>query len=476
MDFQQKLFSPPFFSFFENLGSLYIGYFLAEFYQNIDFPDSWHFEISSMNWNYSMFSVIFISGAYIGTMFGALGSYYLGRIKTLFLADLLTTIAVIMSLINNFTLFFISRFLLGIVLGVNFPTTWIAIREYVFGEEYVVCIQWFQIFNTIGIFLANVVALAGNWMILMMVPMVFSVLRGWYNWLLIKKEIESCLFMIHRRGENENFVFNFWSKLCPKKIDDLREHILKLKNKDTLLKEKFFLGDMFGPDYLKTLIFCFLVFILNQASGINVFLSNASHFYSSNYHEIINPVIFSLVNMIGGLLLLVTVPKSKFSNGRFGLFFGITLYKGFLRFVLGAVCLCVFHGFFAFVFDFQDGDEYVAFMNVGCLYIIVFQQTIGAYPCLYTAYLLPDVGVYIVLGFNYIFSLCINLLCALMNDPQGTINGIFQVYLSITVAGAILILVVFHLWMKGKWREQSLDSGYNDNNFPKITIIIDPSE
>ena len=160
---------------------------------------------------------------------------------------------------------------------------------------------------------------------------------------------------------------------------------------------------MFGPAYIAEFLFCITILFLNQTAGIDQILSNSGVLFKK--YGTTMPIAFSLMNMLGGLSNIVTVPHYKINNFMRH-FTGITFVKGFERFVIGTMLIIIILGIFGFVIDFtSDSDHIYVFMILGCIYLMIFQFSLGCYPYLYIPVLLPNIVVFMVIFIHSIFEI-----------------------------------------------------------------------
>lgn len=408
--FFSKIFSQKVFSIICCFGGVSYGFFLGSLYQVLPYPSEW-FTQDLENPNFALFNSIFPSGAFIGTILAGYSSFKLGRVKTVLLTDLLAIISIVLSISSNaFEPFFVGRFFMGMCSGSNYPLMLILLKEFILEKEYLSNVVYFQVSNTIGIFLSNILSLSQNWKLAIGISLIFPILRFFYFFILFVERIESPLFILHFDGLNENLRKEKCKKLLEKMYPNSHhEELLKnIELKYTLLKGDFFMGNMFQPNYISEILFCISILFINQSCGINQVLGYSGLFFVN--HSTIVPVLFSTMTVIGGLSLLFTVPPKKyniFCNFRSGISFS----KGYFRFVIGSILLTVIIGGISFGIDFESSDEdyFISFMVLGCVYLLIFQNFVGLYPFIYIPCLLPDIGVFMVLIIHSIFGMMASL-------------------------------------------------------------------
>ena len=90
-----------------------------------------------------------------------------------------------------FEAFFIGQFFMGISTGVNFTMMLLITREFILAEDYLRCIIYFQLTNTIEIFIANLLCLSDKWRLAITVSLLFPLIRMIYYFLLFLSNAKS---------------------------------------------------------------------------------------------------------------------------------------------------------------------------------------------------------------------------------------------------------------------------------------------
>lgn len=395
---------PKIFSSITCLGGLYYGFFLGEFYQTLTYPSNWHFEQNFANINYALFNSLYNFGSFIGTLVSGYSTFKLGRVKTIFYIDIITIFSLILAISSNyFEPFFIGRFFLGFSTGINFPTMLILIREFVFDKDYLKCIVLFQFSNTIGILLSNLICLYDNWKFVMGVSIIFPFLRSiYYYFKLVNKKIDTPLFMINTNPQE--CLQNLEKIYAENQVQTI---IHTIQDQKTLLKNDFVLGDMFHAKYVAKIMFCLSILFLNQCSGIDRILGN-SGLYFQKTSKINIPILFSFANFIGGLSLLYTVPAHN-KKGFLKYIVGSSLSKEFIKFLTGTLIIMIILVVFGFIIQYENNDDCIVFIVLGCFYLLIYQQCVACYPYIYIPVLLPDIGVFMVLIIHSTFGIITSL-------------------------------------------------------------------
>ena len=436
---------PLFFTFMTCIGGIFYGFCLGEFFQILTYPEHWDFSQDLKNVNYCLFNSLFPSGSFIGTLISGFTSYKFGRVKTIFFTDVLTVIVLIITTSSdNFESYFIGRFIMGISSGVNLPVMILLIREFVLDQDYLRCIVCFQVSNTIGIFLSNLLCLSGEWRVPIIVSMIILFFRISYYFYLIRKKIDTPIYMLNSKNKNHNQAsLKILEKIYPGKTIETLEN--NIRSQETLLKKEFFMGNMFSSDYVAEIIFCIAILFLNQASGINQVLGYSGLFYPN--HSTLIAMIFSTVNMIGGLSLLFTIPPYNIRNF-LKHFMGITFDKGFIRFAIGTLLIIVILAIFGFYIDYSaDSYNDGLFIGLGSVYLLIFQHCIGCYPFIYIPVLLPDIGVFMVLLIHSTFGMIASLSFYFGSD---TFPFTFRFCFVMSLIGIIIAFFLYKKFLKGK--------------------------
>ena len=432
---------PRIFSSITCLGGLYYGFFLGEFYQTSTYPAEWHFEQNFVNINYVLFNSLYNLGSFIGTLASGYSTFKLGRVKTIFYIDIITILSLILAISSNyFEPFFIGRFFLGFSTGINFPTMLILIKEFVFDKDYLKCIVLFQVSNTIGILLSNLICLYDNWKFAMGISIIFPVLRSLFYFKLMSKKIDTPLFMYNTNPQE-----------CEKKLKKIYAEnqvqiiLHTIKDQKTLLKNDFVMGDMFHAKYVAKIMFCLSILFLNQCSGIDRILGNSGLYFQKL--SLINiPILFSFMNFLGGLSLLYTVPASN-KQGFLKYIVGSSLSKGFIKFLTGTLIIIVILGVFGFVIQYEkyeNKDDCTVFIVLGCFYLLIYQQCVACYPYLYIPVILPDIGVFMVLIIHSTFGIITSL-----SFYYGTNEFvIYRFCFSMSIIGIVIALWLFTQFIK----------------------------
>lgn len=390
-------FSPKIFSIISCFGGVSYGFFLGNFFQVMDYPEQWKFKIDNSTINYRIFLCLFPAGSFIGTILACYLTFKYGRVLATIVTDIITFLAIIFAISSNFELFIIGRLLMGISSGINFPLMLILIKEFVPENNYLKCIIFFQISNTVGIFLSNLFCLANIWQLSLAISIVFPIVRFAYFFMFFLKKIESPLFILNNSEMPEYIRKQRFRQIIEKLYPFLKENLEEcFMNQKTLLKENFFMGYMFRKEYVFQLFFCITLIFLNQSCGIDEVLGYSGFLYSeTNYYlRKLSPMLFPFFNMLGGISLFFTIPQKKECSPFFP--------KGHRRFLYGSCILIVILLIFG-LFNHLKPAKYVYIENIyvfiilGCIYLLIFQHSLGVYPFIYIPYFLPDVGVFMVL-------------------------------------------------------------------------------
>ena len=437
------LYDPIIFSLITCFGGICYGFFLGEFYQILTYPEQWTFTQNLSNVNYCLFNSLYPAGSFIGTLIAGYCTFRFGRVKTIFYTDIITIMAIIITIsTNSFEPFFIGRFLMGVSTGINFPVMLILIKEFVLEKDYLRCAVLFQVSNTIGIFIANLICLSGVWRLAIGISIVFPILRLiYYYFKLLSKGIDTPLFMLNKNPED-----------CEKTLEKIytKTHVQTLLNtvnrQETLLQKDFVMGDMFSPKYVTEIMFCISILFLNQSSGINEVLGYSGQYFSNNTSKHSIPIWFSLMNLIGGLTLLYTVPPAN-KKGFLKYIVGSSLSKGFIKFFTGTILIIVILMGFGLIIDFNHPGDNNVFIVLGCIYLLIFQQCLGCYPFVYIPIILPDIGVFMVLIIHSTFGMIASLSFYFGSD---TFPIIFRFCFSASVIGIMIATFLFTKFLKDK--------------------------
>lgn len=445
-----KNFNPKTFSLLSCIGGVSYGFYLGNFFLVIDsYPNEWKFQQDLNNINYSLFNSLFPSGSFIGTILAGYFSFRFGRVKSIMMVDLVAILASILVVVSNenlFQTFFIGRFLTGVSNGANYPLMLILLKEFLIEREYLKHIVYFQTSNTIGIFASTMLCLSNNWKLSPGIAIIFPILRFLYFFHLFREKIDSPLYVLHNNNGKEEEIrkkecLDLIEKLYPtKNSHDIFLHFLEEK---TLLKENFFMGNMFHMENICEILLCISILFLNQSSGINQVLGYSGLFFV-NYRSI--PILFSIMTLIGGLSLLYSIPPKNLTN-KCEYFIGMSFHKGFARFLVGMVLLVSFLGIFSFAVDFKDNNDVVCFTVVGCIFLLVFQHCVGLYPFLYIPFLLPDIGVFMVLIIHSTFGMMISLTFYFGTD---SFSVIFKFCFISSILVSVISFVIYWIFFRKK--------------------------
>lgn len=443
-------YSPLFFSMITCIGGVHYGFIISEFSQIMDDYPFANFHQNINDVNYSLFTILFPAGNFLGTLLAGYCTFQFGRVITLFSTDIMTILVIIISIsFNRFEPFFIGRFLLGIICGINFPVMLLLIRELVLEKDYLKCIIFFQVSNTIGIFLCNLISLSKKWNLALGISIILPIIRSIYFYFkFVRIEIDTPLYMLNYKDNNDKECYQKLKKVYPEY--HIEELISFAKKQETLLKKNFYLGNMFIPEYMIKLAFCISVFFLNQSSGINFVLCFADQFFP-NSGKI--SIIFSAINFIGGISLFFTIPP-KMIKGTMRHFIGISFIKGFYRFVIGMVMILGILIYFAYGLDYKNESEMSIFATLGGIYLLIFQNCNGLYPYIYIPVLLPDIGIFMVLVIYSTFSFVCTL--AFLFGWDGS-SGVFRFCFIMSVVWLILVVILFKIYLEGKFH-RDIDS------------------
>lgn len=350
-------------------------------------------------------------GSFLGTLITCYPLYRYGRVKTVIFLDFSLLFFLVLSLSTaNYYIFVILKLCKGIYNGANFPIILVILKETArLQKDLERNILIFQSSTTIGIFGANLLILFGNWKILFGVELIYPMVRLIYFAALHRKGFETPLYKKYglikslEETEIENSQYN------------LRE--------DTLLKDNFTIGNLFGPEYIHKLFCCVLALLLNQTTGVNLILKNSCYF---DLNSDINYV--HLANLIGGLLILLIGNHLKKNNPLFE----------FYKLNVGYVFLLGFLAFFSYYYDeMKDSNNMIIICS---LYCFVFQICVSYYYYFLIASFLPDIGIFVCLLLHWIFSM-INA-----NFAGNQLENCFLGYCSCSIA----FILLFDLYFKKK--------------------------
>lgn len=363
-----------------------------------------------------LLDVLAAIGSFIGTLITCYPLYRYGRIKTVIFLDAVLLLFFVLSLSTaNYYVFVLLKLCKGIYNGANFPIILVILKETSrFQKELERNIIFFQSSTTIGIFLANLLNLSENWKVLFGFEIIYPLFRLIYYIGLYRKGFETPLFKKYalitsiEGTEIENSQYNF--------------------REDTLLRNNFTIGNLFGPEYIEKLLCCVLALILNQTTGINLILKNSCYL---NLNSDINYV--HLANLIGGLSIL---------------FMRKNLIFDFYKFNVGFIIIIAFLAFFSS--DYNSMKDANTMIVICSIYCFVFQISVSYYYYFLIASFLPDIGIFVCLLLHWIFSM-INA-----NFLGSDLEDCFLGYLCCSIA----FIVFFDFYFKKKI-EDSIRKLYN---------------
>ena len=453
-----RSYDPVVFTIITCLGGLYYGFFVGSFYQPQDYPGKWNFHQSLHNVNYNLFNSLYPSGSFIGTLWAGFATYRYGRVKTLFVTDIVTLIGlIIMTAVQEFEAFFLGRFIMGLSTGVNFPVMLIIIREFILEQDYQRCIVYFQVLNTIGILLATLICCSTYYQLAIGISTIFPIIRMIYFSRLIWDKIDTPLYLRYFDEKESDMD-------CRKRLQEIypESHIDTLidtvNERKTLLQKDFFMGNMFSREYIAEILFCISILFLNQSCGIDQVLGYSGQFFPQHPNQ--TAVIFSTVNFIGGMTILLTIYSGKHKErGIFRYIFTNTFSVGFLRLIFGTVIMIVLLGVCGFQIIYpgskiEGQEDYPAFLALGVIYLLVFQYTMGVYPYIYIPVLLPDIGVFMVLVVHSTFGMIASLS---FYFGKNTFPVIFKFCFGSSIFGLIIACGIFMFVLRNKKNENLIN-------------------
>ena len=465
-----KSYNPLVFTLITCLGGFYYGFFVGSFYQPQSYPPEWNFNQDLNNVNYCLFNSLYPSGSFIGTLLAGFTTYRFGRVKTLFVTDLVTLAGlIIMTAVPEFEAFFIGRFIMGLSTGVNFPLMLILIREFILEEDYMQYIVYFQVLNTVGIMVSNLICLSNIYQLAIGIATIFPLIRMIYFFRLIWAKIDTPLYLRYA-DENDDDLD------CRKKLQEIypENHIDTLidtlNEQRTLLQKDFFMGNMFSPEYVAEILFCISILFLNQSCGINQVLGYSGQFFPKYPNR--TPVIFSIVNFIGGMTILLTIYTGK-HKGVFKYIFTNGFSIGFMRFIFGTLVMILILGVFGFQIiypctDAEEGKDYIVFLSLGIVYLMVFQYSM-IYVFIYIPVLLPDIGVFMVLVIHSTFGMIASLSFYFGKD---TFPVIFRFCFVSSIFGLIIAICIFNYFLRNKKNESIINIDKEDDK-PKRERLLE---
>lgn len=248
-------------------------------------------------------------GALIGNLIAGLVADAYGRKFTLIVASVLFTMGILFIILSHFFItLLLSRWIVGVASGMISVSTPLYVSEFVPKNYRGKYVTFFQLFLTLGIGIAYLVGLgftpSGNWhamfiMALFPALVLFLTIKGLPEspyWLITQGDFERARLSLTRTRSDDHIEVA---------LQSIYNSLLKTKNhRYPLLSAK----------YILPLFICLSIAILNQGTGITVFLQYAPNILKnaglgSNFMSMLGSLSIASLNFLATLCALFLVDR-----------------------------------------------------------------------------------------------------------------------------------------------------------------------
>jgi SP family arabinose:H+ symporter-like MFS transporter len=361
--------------------------------------------IKLYNWNdkdarfyISLLNSIIPIGGFIGAIFISPILLKRGRRLSLLIANFIGILGICVMNVVIIEVMIIGRFLCGVVLGMYLSCTGIYVKEYVPYDIIGICGSIYELNYSIGIFIAYILGLYlpkiknfGSWE-----------RNNWWRFMLSSPLIflvsSTILFLFYFKHETPFFSFVF-KKNINKARKTLNEIYYEKKDINNILKDyneylknqnsDISFSDIFSKKYRYRFIIILFLQITQQACGSDVFIMYSEDlFYLSGNNE--NRA--KLLTILMGIFLIL--------SGIFTILFIEKLGRKLLLIIgqsIMLICLILL-SYFYFI------ETYKPTIFLIMLFTFVNGFTLTPVSSIYTADVLPEIGIGICVAFNNLFS------------------------------------------------------------------------
>lgn len=388
------------------------------------------------NWNdaeeryyISLLNSVIPLGALIGALIISPFTLKKGRRLSLLMANF---IGLIGTGIMNFViieLMIFGRLLNGVVIGMNMSCVGIYVKEYVPYDIIGFCGGIYELCYAIGIFVAYLLGLnlpkleslkgnygyndvneMGNWWRFMLsCPLIFLVLSN-------------LIFIFYFKHETP-----FYSFVFKKNIEETKKTLSQIYNEESdisnMLKDfedynlhqnsDISLSDIFSRKYRYRFFVVLIIQICQQACGIDAFVFYSDVFFMESIHDKYKATLLSnllgIVLIISGIVTLLIIEKL----GRK------------LLFIIGQIIILICLVLLAFFYYVNNTSPAIYLIMI---YMFFNFSTIQPLTTIYTADVLPEIGIGICVAFNNIFSFLVTETFLHLKATYIGLTGLMLIY------------------------------------------------
>ena len=374
-----------------------------------------------------LYSSILNSVVPVGAMIGAVSAgpivKKIGRRTSMIIIDIVISIGSLFTLITNINLFIIGRAITGFCIGFNSTLVPLYMNEITplsikglagaFNQVQICIGSFIAVLLAFGLPDADFSGLQGQWWRVMLgFPILIGSIRLVFFLLVFTKETPYYLVYNNEREKAEEALGRIYKQEYVGEQLHLLEHTRKKEEEEN----KVTLKDLFGPRYRKRLVIgCFLNFLI-QMTGMNAFIIYSTDIFSNGRTA---DAAVTLSTMFTLTSVLATFASGQLIH-RFGR--KTILIWGDITITITLIVTSIL-----FLYDSYQALVYPIF-----LFIVLLNLSVGPMIWIYTAEILPDIGVGIAVVFNWLGAFLVALLFPLISSKDalgpGPSFGIFAAY------------------------------------------------
>lgn len=449
-----------------SLSYLFIGF-------NIGVTDTLHENfIYLFNWSkedskyyLSFLSSILAIGALLGALF--ISPYLLkkGRRLSILFGNILGLLGIGLLNIVNIYCMLAARFIIGITIGIYTTCVGIYVKEYVPYDMIGLCGSIYELNFSIGIFFSYILGLnlpeyhspedlsgidkgenldSNWWRFMLSIPALFLI-------------ISNVLFFTIFKNETPFYIYQFkkdfkMSHNALKEIYYLDNHIEKIledyESYSENQKDNISFMNLFSRKYRKRFFVAILLLITQQACGIDGFLMYSDSLFMQSIN---NKKQATLLTNYCGFFLILSGITTMLIIERFG-------RKKVL--LIGQIIMVICLLFLAY-FYYVDNFEPIIYLIIGFIYTN--GVSLSPISFIYSADVLPDIGMGVGIGINNVFSFLVTqFFMHLFTSPIGK-HGLMLIF-----AGFIIINLINTIFFLEETKNLSADE-INEIYSPKIS-------
>lgn len=400
----------------------------------------------------SILSSVLAIGALIGALFVSPYLLKRGRRFSIIIGNIIGLIGVALMNFLVIQIMILGRFIIGITIGIFTTCVGIYIKEYVPYDIAGTCGSIYELNYSIGIFLSYVLGLnlptseeikdnPGNnwWRFMLSVPALFALLSIFL--FVFQFKLETPLFLFINKNDSLS------AQKALEQIYFKKSEIKQILNDYKSLSENRELNisfkDLFSSKYRKRFLIALMLLITQQACGIDGFLMYSNSLFMQSVHNERKATI--LTNFCGVFLILSGITTFLIIE---------KLGRKFIL-VIGQLLMLIILLLLAYFYFIKEHSP-VVYLIIS--YIYLNGVSLSPLSFIYSADVLPDIGMGFCLGMNNVFSFIVTeTFMYLFSSRIGT-YGLMLIFAFFVFLD--LVVIVFFLKETGGLSADEIDRMY----------------